>query len=128
MLPLSAFDTYPQIPKAWGHEIVLCNTDKYCAKLLVLAGGKQCSLHKHLVKDETFFVLEGAITLEWGYKPERLVRAHLRPGEDFHCLPGTLHRFGSGAPAVILEVSSHHSDIDVERLEESGDVPSISSC
>jgi quercetin dioxygenase-like cupin family protein len=98
-------------------EIWLVNTDKYCAKFLYLEPGFQCSLHRHLVKDETFVVMDGHCRLE----VENRVH-YLQRGDNHHIPPGTWHRFRNEryAPMCrILEVSTHHDDGDVERREPS---------
>ena len=51
------------VKKNWGNEEWLVNSEKYCAKFLNLVRGFQCSVHYHIIKDETFYVLEGAIKL-----------------------------------------------------------------
>jgi quercetin dioxygenase-like cupin family protein len=114
---LEAFADYKQVFKVWGREIWLVNSPLYCAKLLVLEPRMRCSLHRHLVKDETFFMLEGA-----GVYVESMGTIHgMLPGDNFPVHPKAWHRFWSpDGPAVLLEVSTQHSDADVERLEESG--------
>jgi D-lyxose ketol-isomerase len=126
-MDLSVFDSYKQVPKAWGREIWLVNGPLYCAKLLVLTEGQQCSLHRHKIKDETFFMLEGAgIYVEFlSHEDSRHNVRALLPGESQHIYPFTYHRFWSPeGPAILLEVSTQHSDDDVERLEESGPIAS----
>ena len=41
--------------KGWGYENWLVNTELYCGKILHFNHGKQCSLHYHKIKDETFY-------------------------------------------------------------------------
>lgn len=109
-------------PKAWGREEWLVNTELYCAKKLYVEPGWQCSLHCHAEKDETFLVLDGPVVLE----VENGVRGmrhwmQLNSGDIYRIKPRIWHRFRNeeqGA-AVILEVSTHHSDEDVERKEPS---------
>jgi len=119
---LSAFTGYKHVRKVWGEEIWLINSPLYCAKLLVLKPGMQCSLHRHLVKTETFFVLQGYPTIEVGTSGQKEGKV---AGDSVHIPVGTWHRFGyvNGAPhpfqTILLEVSSHHDDADVERLEDS---------
>ena len=76
-------------------------------------------MHAHTVKDETFIVMNGNVILEHidarGHKHEEV----LGYGDTRHIAPGTYHRFSSYAGATILEVSSHHDDADVTRLEAS---------
>ena len=107
------------IKKAWGFEDVLVNEAEYCAKRLWIHPGKQCSLHYHKIKKETFLVEKGVVELElpdW--------QGQLREGEMAIVYPGEAHRFASLEGAVILEVSTHHDDSDVIRLEPSGEIHS----
>lgn len=93
------------------------NTELYCAKLLYLEPGAQCSLHKHRKKDETFRVLDGRCTLEFGGLKRVLAKGDLQ-----RIRPGVYHRFRNERYApicVILEVSTHHDESDVIRKEPS---------
>jgi mannose-6-phosphate isomerase-like protein (cupin superfamily) len=47
------------VPKVWGEEQYITNTEQYCGKFLHVAAGFVCSDHQHLTKDETFYVLAG---------------------------------------------------------------------
>jgi mannose-6-phosphate isomerase-like protein (cupin superfamily) len=107
-----------RVDKAWGYEVVICNEKEYCAKFLHIDAGKKCSLHSHPVKKETFFVQSGLVMLEREGFPEEL----LKFGESRTILPGTNHRFSSHRGATILEISTHHDDADVVRIEPSGDL------
>jgi len=104
------------VRKVWGREVWLINTDKYCAKYLYLDSGYQSSLHRHLVKDETFLVLAGSCELEIGTETRLL-----EPNDRAHIAPGIFHRFRNHGPmtCAILEVSTHHDDADTERKEAS---------
>lgn len=122
------FQGYPRVDKIWGTEVILTNRDEYCSKIMLLKEGYQCSLHRHTRKTETFFILQGKIGVESciptdNYQVE-LLDIELGPGDPFHVWPGMWHRFWQigSEPAVMLEVSSHHSDDDVERLEPSGPI------
>lgn len=109
---------YPRTTKVWGYEIQLINCPLYCAKILVVTPGYTCSLHRHAIKTETFFVLEGRLGVQVGYTNEHEVKT---VGDCIHLPPGTFHRFwcANNNHAVFLEVSTTHDDSDVERLEES---------
>lgn len=102
--------------KVWGMETVIANNDLYCMKKLHLRGGFQSSLHYHKVKDETFYIESGALVLELGLRTITMY-----PGDFCRIEPGKRHRFSNfnEADCVITEVSTHHSDDDVYRLEES---------
>lgn len=106
------------ISKEWGREVWLVNHPRFCAKQLYLIPGFACSLHRHDDKDECFVVSEGTGWLELGYDLYRLL-----PGHAYVVPRMTWHRFWADVPGsgvVILEISSHHDDADVERAHPSG--------
>ena len=96
--------------------LVYVNTDRYCAKELVLYPGQTCPEHRHPPfdgtpgKEETFRCRRGLVTL--AVDGRELV---LRPGDQFTIPPDTLHSFTAGADgAVISEFSStSRDDLDV---------------
>lgn len=106
------------VEKDWGRERILVNNERYCAKLLYVDPGWQCSLHRHKIKDETFLVRIGSVLLEeFGVKGFQT----MYEGDTKRILPGHWHRFANYGieVAVILEISTHHDDADVERRERS---------
>ena len=108
------------VDKLWGHEEILVNEPEYCCKRLYLNPGFQCSLHYHRIKKETFIVEKGAIRLKHGEE----IMVLDRYDAPRTILPNTPHRFNAFRdPAVILEVSTHHDDEDVVRLEPSRKLP-----
>ena len=116
-----------RVDKAWGFEQILVNTPLYCAKFLHVQPGKKCSLHYHKFKDETFYVLDGECGLQTSaVDPSPL--PILKKGDSRHIPPGLPHRFSSLRGCILLEVSTHHDDSDVIRLEPSGDIPDAPSC
>jgi D-lyxose ketol-isomerase len=96
--------------------LVYVNTDRYCAKELVLFPGQLCPEHRHPPfdgtpgKEETFRVRRGSVRLWAG--DEELV---LGRGEQHTIPPDTLHRFQAGPKgAVVSEFSStSRDDLDV---------------
>lgn len=103
-----------RVDKDWGWEAWVSNTELYCAKILKLNAGYQCSLHAHKVKDEEFHVIEGHVRLE----RDGFVH-YLSAGEHLRISPGSFHRFSTTEGALILEVSTSHDDADVIRKEVS---------
>jgi D-lyxose ketol-isomerase len=95
---------------------VYVNTDRYCAKELVLFAGQMCPEHRHPPfegtpgKEETFRCRTG--TVELVVDGERMV---LGPGDQFTIPPDTLHWFRAGDEgAVVTEFSStSRDDLDV---------------
>jgi D-lyxose ketol-isomerase len=96
--------------------LVYVNTDRYCAKELVLYPEQECPEHRHPPfdgtpgKEETFRCRRGLVTLRVAGK--ELV---LRPGDQRTIPPDTLHSFGAGPEgAVVTEFSSaSRDDLDV---------------
>jgi len=112
----------PKVEKVWGYEFWITNELEYCAKILQLTAGFQCSLHYHPKKKETFHVLNGQVKLE-----QRDIRGIpfeeiLMPGDTRTIYPKTPHRFSSVDGAKILEISTHHEDSDVVRFTDSGPI------
>jgi D-lyxose ketol-isomerase len=96
--------------------LVYVNTDRYCAKELVLYPAQTCPEHRHPPfegtpgKEETFRCRTGLVQLR--VAGEEIV---LRPGEQHTIPPDTLHSFEAGPDgAVVTEFSSaSRDDLDV---------------
>ena len=55
--------------KVWGSERLLRN-EEFCAKVMTLNQGAQCSIHFHKIKKEMFIVTKGKILVElWNQFP-----------------------------------------------------------
>ena len=104
-----------QVAKKWGKEIWLVNEPEYCAKLLIIEPGCQCSYHRHPVKKETFCCLWGEVKVFCEGQQVILTQT----SEPFTVETGLFHCFSSEYPLnILLEVSTHHDDNDVVRMEE----------
>jgi len=103
------------VPKKWGRELIVCNNELYAGKILEVDRGAISSLHRHLRKDETFWCLNGIIRLEVGGESHFLTCEH----EPVRVRAGIWHRFEGLEWGRLLEVSTPHSDDDVERLTQS---------
>jgi len=106
------------VPKPWGHEKVVAETDRYVGKLLRIEPGQALSRQYHRVKDETLYVLSGTLVLEIG--PAAACERVLVPaGQRFRLKPGTIHRFMApeDSGCDLVEVSTPELD-DVVRLED----------
>ncbi len=105
-----------RVEKPWGYELIWAETDRYVAKVLFIRQGESLSRQYHRKKDETFFVEAGEMTLEIGEPPD--ARPHtMKPGDTFHCPPGTVHRMIGRTDVRVFEVSTPELD-DVVRLED----------
>ena len=92
--------------------LVYVNTDRYCAKELVLSPGQLCPEHRHPPfdggpgKEETFRVRRGLVEL-WVAGENHV----LGPGGQYTIPPDTLHSFRAGPEgAVVSEFSSTSRD------------------
>jgi len=113
--------------------VVYVNTDRYCAKELVLFPGQTCPEHRHPPvfgepgKQETFRCRWGTVYLYVEGESAREIRAKipegdeayytvfheiaLRPGEQYTIPPNTLHWFQAGEEgAIVSEFSSTSRD------------------
>ena len=93
--------------------VVYVNTERVCAKELVLLPGQACPEHRHPPvgddpgKEETFRCRTGVVRLHVDGKGEIV----LRPGEQFTIAPDTLHSFRAGPDgAVVTEFSTRSRD------------------
>jgi D-lyxose ketol-isomerase len=89
------------------------NTERVCAKELVLFAGQTCPEHRHPPvdggpgKEETFRCRRGTVRLHLEGTDELV----LRPGDQQTIPPDTLHWFQAGADgAVISEFSTQSRD------------------
>lgn len=104
------------VEKPWGHEEIWAESGRYAGKFLIIRNGELLSRQYHERKEETICVLQGQLRLELGRGPDE-VRT-LGPGETYHVLPGTVHRFCAPHGDVrLVEVSTPELD-DVVRLAD----------
>jgi D-lyxose ketol-isomerase len=93
--------------------VVYVNTDRVCAKELVLFPRQTCPEHRHPTvdghpgKEETFRCRRGTVHLHVEGHQELV----LQPGEQFTIEPDTLHWFQAGSEgAVVSEFSTQSRD------------------
>jgi D-lyxose ketol-isomerase len=93
--------------------VVYINTERVCAKELVLFAGQTCPEHRHPPvgddpgKEETFRCRAGTVHLHI----EGAGEVVLRPGEQFTIPPDTLHWFRAGDEgAIVTEFSTRSRD------------------
>ena len=106
------------VPKGWGYEKWIVNTDEYCGKLLFFNEGKRCSWHYHKKKDETFYLQSGKILLYYG-DSDNLSGAKdlvLEPGDKFHIYRGLRHQMVAIEDSELFEFSTEHFDEDSYRV------------
>jgi mannose-6-phosphate isomerase-like protein (cupin superfamily) len=109
------------VQKPWGYEEIWAEASSYVGKILSINPGHKLSRQYHNLKEESFRVLEGTLTLEIG-SGEDMITLFLKEGACYHCPPKTIHRMINDSsmnylPVKVLEVSTNHLD-DVIRLED----------
>ena len=106
-----------KIPKGWGEEIIICNHELYCGKLLRFKDGAKFSMHNHMIKDETWYVKEGLFIYRWiDTETAEVMDKHLKPGDTVRQLPGQPHQLIALTDGEIFEVSTQHFDSDSYRV------------
>src|SRR5712692_4101963 len=84
--------------------VVYVNTERVCAKELVLFPGQTCPEHRHPPvgggpgKEETFRCRRGSVHLHVEGQDELV----LRPGEQYTIQPDTLHWFQAGTEGAVV--------------------------
>lgn len=115
-------------PKGWGWERWIVNKPEYCLKEMFLAKGKKCSLHYHIKKDETFYVVEGEMCLKiYALNNEGIEKGKrefslgfymttIRKGEFIHIPRNCPHFFYGTQDCYFFEVSTQHFEEDSCRI------------
>jgi mannose-6-phosphate isomerase-like protein (cupin superfamily) len=107
-----------RVEKPWGHELIWAVSEHYAGKFLSVKAGHQLSLQFHREKDESWYVLEGRLEVEFAGPGEKTTSPEVvTPGAAFRIRPGTVHRIRALVDSVIVEVSTPQLD-DVVRLED----------
>ena len=126
-------DPIEWVPKGWGGEEIIANSKLYCLKRLTFIKGKQCSLHYHESKDETFFVESGEVIMLYhedgpglmkmkkdGYTDKQLLglceKIILRAGDKFYVPPLLAHRVIASIETKVIEGSTEHFNFDSLRI------------
>jgi len=90
-----------------GCVLIDCVNREYCKKILVQLPGQSHPYHFHRLKEETFQVLWGEMTLDIDGEERQM-----RPGDTAVVLPGAWHKFRTEAGCVVEEISTTHHNND----------------
>ena len=82
--------------------ITVLNRD-YCKKVIVQLAGQWHPDHFHRIKEETFFVLHGDLTVKLDGR-----KHHLQPGDSILVQPGVWHSFQTENGCIFEEISTTH--------------------
>lgn len=102
--------------KSWGYEHWIENCPEYCGKRLVFEPGGATSMHFHIKKLETMYLLRGLMVIEFVH-PETAEKYEIRlsPGDSVQIPRGQLHRILALEESELLEFSTMHEDSDSYR-------------
>jgi mannose-6-phosphate isomerase-like protein (cupin superfamily) len=106
------------VEKPWGYEVRWAITNRYLGKIIHINAGHQLSLQYHNRKDESIYVLRGALDVVLENEAGELETHRMTEGMSARVSPGKRHRFVGVEECDIVEVSSPEID-DVVRLEDS---------
>ena len=108
------------VPKGWGFEKWIHNSELYCGKLLYFVKGRKCSWHYHNLKDETFYVQSGKIKVYFSESNDlnTAKTTILSQGDNFHVYKGLRHRMEALEDTELFEFSTQHFDSDSYRIEK----------
>ena len=106
--------------KKWGREVWLANNEaeNYCGKILFINKGENTSMHYHVKKHETFYVIEGSLQVNLldtsNGKKETLT---LEEGETLEIKRGQPHQLiAHNGHVAFIETSTFHKNEDSYRL------------
>lgn len=106
------------VPKVWGYEFWISNSEKYCGKILFIKKDKAFSWHHHNLKDETFYIQSGEGHIAYGWSSNQ-IEAHcsrLKAGDVVYIPPKLWHQVRAITDIHIFEVSTQHFDEDSIKL------------
>lgn len=99
--------------KEFGSCMITVVNREYCKKYIIMLPGQNHPDMFHKIKDETFFILSGEISLR--LNGDVLI---LKEGETAEITPMTVHGFSTTNGAIIEEVSTSHVPGDSFYIDE----------
>ena len=106
------------VPKGWGFEKWITNSELYCGKILYIIKDRKCSWHYHKNKHETFYVQSGSILLRYGidFDIKNSTQMILNKGDHFVVPPMLVHQMEGIEDTELFEFSTLHEDSDSYRV------------
>jgi len=120
---MSEFNKTPDmtyVKKGWGFERWIINKPEYCGKLLFFEKGKRCSWHRHVLKDEVFYLQSGKMIVKFSEHDDidRADEIILEAGQNFYIYPGLRHQMIALEDSELFEFSTEHFDSDSYRIQK----------
>lgn len=96
-----------KVDKDWGHELHIVNNNMYCGKILHFNQEGCGSLHYHINKYETWYVLKGSVSIR-GINPDTAEEYQIVAceGSVIDIPRGVIHQIFALTTADIMEVST----------------------
>tara|TARA_Y100001938_G_scaffold146168_1_gene224475 strand:+ start:1075 stop:1479 length:405 start_codon:yes stop_codon:yes gene_type:complete len=108
------------VEKDWGYEIWMANNreENYCGKILKIYEGYKSSMHYHLKKHETFYILDGELKVDLIYtKSGNTGYKLLKKGDVMEIQRGQPHQLiAYDGDVELVETSTFHEDSDSYRV------------
>jgi mannose-1-phosphate guanylyltransferase len=103
--------------RGWGGEVWIENIPQYCGKILEVKANKRGSLHFHMKKTETMYLLKGFVELLF-VDPDsgKEYTVAMSPGDSLLIPAGQVHQIHALQDSEILEVSTMHEESDSYRV------------
>jgi mannose-6-phosphate isomerase-like protein (cupin superfamily) len=114
--PFIPRDRFSFIPKPWGNELTFSDNARVTVNLLTLERGQRTSLHYHLLREETFIVLDNLLQVSlW----DQYLK--LEQHQSIRIPSGVPHSLiALSQPCRVLEISEGHLDKeDIVRIIDS---------
>lgn len=112
--------TVKKVNKNWGHEIWMVNNkeENYCGKILYIKEGCSTSMHMHVKKHETFYILSGTLQVDMiNTATAAPVTYKVEKGESFTVDRNDPHKLiAFNGDVEFVEISTFHEDADSLRL------------
>ena len=107
------------VNKSWGKEIWIVNNEEYCGKILEFNAGSKFSMHFHVEKKETFYVLKGKLILNYfDLTNADKYSEELNIGDIVDINRFFPHQIQAIEDSSIIEFSTQHKDSDSYRIEK----------
>jgi mannose-6-phosphate isomerase-like protein (cupin superfamily) len=111
------FSVPHHVVKDWGYEDWLCNNSLYCGKILMMNANSNFSMHYHMKKDESWYILSGKMRFNWiDTKTSAQHTAILSQGDVCHIPPGLPHQLIAIETTHVIETSTEHFETDSHRV------------
>lgn len=110
--------TTPEVhKKGWGEELWIVNNADYCGKILRFNKGAEFSMHYHMIKHETFFILKGRILLKsYNLSDASQQEGNYSQGTVITIPAGNPHKIIALEETEVMEVSTQHFELDSYRI------------